>query len=317
MGSAIRRLQEVGIRPQDYLGFPLADLVDAWEDQRDGARFPSSGVDGVEIQGREEVVMPSAQFPDLSNLPPEIGLEVLKNLDATDLCLASCVWNQLANDELLWQSLCHSCWGSVTIYSKPRNVDGSLPFSFKEVFMALDEASLTFNTDPFQGIHYLTTKGILGDQPIEIARFLHTTKRLWPNKKLEFLKRRQDVLERLVQLQNFENQFLPNALRKFFKEVSVPEERGGTLTVMIENFSKRFCACNPKLDLSKDAVFVLCFSLIMLSVDLCSPHVKNKMSKREFIKNTCRAVSELNGDLAGHMYDNIYLAGHVAPKSFD
>ena len=52
----------------------------------------------------------------------------------------------------------------------------------------------------------------------------------------------------------------------------------------------------------------------MLSVDLCSPHVKNKMSKREFIKNTCRAVSEISGDLAGHMYDNIYLAGHVAPK---
>jgi len=311
MGNAFRRLQEVGIRPQDYLGFPLAEMVDAWEDQTTVARHPSSDVD----EGNQ-TLSHSTRFPDLANLPPEIGLEVLKNLNATDLCLAACVWHQLANDQLLWQGLCQSYWGSVTIYSRVRAEDGSFLFSFKDIFMALDEASLTFNTDPFQGINYLTSKGILGDQPIEIARFLHTTKRLWPNKKLEFLKKRQDVLERLVQLQNFENQFLPNALRKFFKEVSVPEERGATLTVMIENFSKRFCACNPKLDLSKDAVFVLCFSLIMLSVDLCSPHVKNKMSKREFIKNTCRAVSDLDRDFAGHMYDNIYLAGHVAPKTF-
>ena len=34
----------------------------------------------------------------------------------------------------------------------------------------------------------------------------------------------------------------------------------------------------------------MCFSLILLSVDLSSPHVKNKMSKREFIRNTRGAV---------------------------
>ncbi|CAL1540693.1 unnamed protein product [Lymnaea stagnalis] len=296
MGQVIRRLQEVGIRPQDFLGLPLTDFP-RWDVQ--------------EISSSREVNA-NTRFPDLTELPPEIGLEVLSHLDATDLCLASCVWSHLANDELLWQSLCRSCWGSVSIYNKGR--PGS--FSYKQLFMFLDEACLTFNSDPFSGINYLTSKGILEDKPLEIAKFLHSTKRLWPRKKLEFVQQRPDVLERLVQLQNFQNQFLPNALRKFFKEVSAPRERGDTLTFMIENFSQRFCACNPKLGLSKDAVFVLCFSLIMLSVDLCSPQVKNKMSKREFIKNTCRAVSEVSGDLAGHMYDNIYLAGHVAPKDF-
>ena len=39
-----------------------------------------------------------------------------------------------------------------------------------------------------------------------------------------------------------------------------------------------------------DSVYVMCFSLILLSVDLTSPHVKNKMSKREFIRNTRNAV---------------------------
>jgi len=52
----------------------------------------------------------------------------------------------------------------------------------------------------------------------------------------------------------------------------------------------------------------------MLSVDLASPHVKNKMSKREFIRNTRRAAEGVSDDLAGHLYDNIYLIGHVAAE---
>lgn len=42
------------------------------------------------------------KISDLSQLPPELALQILKNLNATDLCLASCVWQTLANDEILW-----------------------------------------------------------------------------------------------------------------------------------------------------------------------------------------------------------------------
>jgi len=45
-------------------------------------------------------------FPDLVTLPPELAVQVLSYLDATDLCLASCVnqdWSNLANVELLWK----------------------------------------------------------------------------------------------------------------------------------------------------------------------------------------------------------------------
>ena len=75
----------------------------------------------------------------------------------------------------------------------------------------------------------------------------------------------------------------------------------------------------------------MCFSLILLSVDLSSPHVKNKMSKREFIRNTRGAVGAegdktsfvgykkfsfavgrgLEEDLYGSLYDNIFLRGHI------
>ena len=54
----------------------------------------------------EELEVEDQKFPDLGHLPPEIAIQVLKNLNATDLCLASCVWQQLASDNILWQGLC-------------------------------------------------------------------------------------------------------------------------------------------------------------------------------------------------------------------
>ena len=62
---------------------------------------------GVGEQEQEaETNTVTQKFPDLSHLPPEVALQVLKNLNATDLCLASCVWQQLASDNILWQGLC-------------------------------------------------------------------------------------------------------------------------------------------------------------------------------------------------------------------
>ena len=45
-------------------------------------------------------------FPDLGTLPPELAVQVLSHLDATDLCLASCVndvWFSLASVDPLWK----------------------------------------------------------------------------------------------------------------------------------------------------------------------------------------------------------------------
>ena len=42
----------------------------------------------------------------MANLPPELAVQVLSHLDATDLCLAACVndmWSDLANVDQLWK----------------------------------------------------------------------------------------------------------------------------------------------------------------------------------------------------------------------
>ncbi|CAF3153024.1 unnamed protein product [Rotaria socialis] len=248
------------------------------------------------------------KISDISELPPELALAILKNLNATDLCLAACVWHTLASDEILWLGLCKSMWGYASVYKRANHER----ISFRKIYLQLDEGTLRFNAG--EGLMYMIENRLIDDTCEEISKFIHHTHKLRTLEKRKLLKERRDILEYLIELQSYENQFLPNALRQFFAKLDAPEERNEYLSILIENFSKRFHACNQNLGLSIETIYVLCFSLILLSIDLASPHVKNKMSKREFIRNTRRAIinGALSDELAGHFYDNIYLIGHVA-----
>jgi len=262
----------------------------------------------------DEELEEDQKFPDLGHLPPELAIQVLKNLNATDLCLASCVWQQLASDNILWQGLCRTQWQYASIYN---NSTSANKLRFRNVYLMLDEGTLTFNSEPDvkKGMRYFISKGLVRDNPYEIARFLDGTSSLHKTKVRQFLQARQDVVEYLVSFQNYFDAFLPNALRRFFSKLEAPNDRGSYLQRLVEKFSVRFCQCNPSLGMTVDSVYVLCFSLLLLSVDLASPHVKNKMSKREFIKNTRGAVtSGGDEDLYGSFYDNVFLRGHVADQ---
>lgn len=91
----------------------------------------------------ENFVKTSIKFPDLEEIPTELSLKILKYLNATDLCLAACVWSSLANDDTLWQGLCRSTWGYLTVYDNRVETKKN----FRRIFMLLDEATLTFNVD--------------------------------------------------------------------------------------------------------------------------------------------------------------------------
>ena len=269
-------------------------------------------------------------FPDLDTMPPELSLQILKHLNATDLCLAACVWSSLANDDILWQSLCKSTWAYASCYHRRLAVDDRYAAStsasalgttsgeqqaarnFRKIFMHLDEATLTFNADWRKGLDYLIGERLVDDDAEEIAKFINSTKKLSGEQKAKLFKERKAVLDHVVRLHNYENQFLPVALRRFFAKIEAPKERNSYLSLLLEKFSKRFATCNPQLGLTEDSVYILCFSLILLSVDLFNPAVKNKMSKREFIRNTRHALPYLSADFTGHLYDNVYLNGNIS-----
>lgn len=301
MGLLLDRLKQIELAPE-------SEVSNCPENQNDEHDFTLSSKTVNKCHTE-------LKFPDLEAIPPELSLKILKNLNATDLCLAACVWSSFANDQVLWQSLCKSTWGHASIYNKAlTNGPDKHSKNFRYIFMHLDEATLTFNADWKKGLEYLFRENLVENDSMEIARFINSTNKLDSFQKQKLFNENKAVLENVVKLHNYENQFLPTALRKFFAKVEAPKERNSYLSFILEKFSKRFCLCNPQLNLGEDTVYIICFSLILLSVDLSSPHVKNKMSKREFIKNTRNALPDLNPDFTGHLYDNIYLNGNIAAR---
>ncbi|VDN26841.1 unnamed protein product [Dibothriocephalus latus] len=149
---------------------------------------------------------------------------------------------------------------------------------------------------------------------------------------------RPDVLAGMIRIKNFHQQFLPNALRALLTEIPTPEQNATKfMAQLIQAFSEHFVRCNPSIGLPPgelfvslpsgriivellsslpDAVYIICFSLIMLSLDFSCPQIKNKMSKREFIRNTRRAALQPSCDeFLGSLYDNVYLEGVIAKPS--
>ena len=103
MGQALQRAVTPALVPV------LTSHLRPPDSQQDSQETPWQLTETTEITEKteeDEGEGEGEKFPDLSNIPPEIALQVLKNLNATDLCLASCVWQQLASDNILWQGLC-------------------------------------------------------------------------------------------------------------------------------------------------------------------------------------------------------------------
>jgi len=255
---------------------------------------------------------------DLSSWPPELSLQVLSHLNATDLCLASGVWQDLALDEVLWHSLCRSNWGYTSIYKRR---DNEKALSWRKLYLILDEGSITFNADPLMGMDYFFSRNIIEKNPLKIAKFFYYSKVLKRSHIRRYLQAEPttEILDHLVRLQNFSNVNLSHALRMYLTQVieapTSPDDGPNDpsfLNLLISKFSRRFCECNPSLGLDDDSVYLMCYSLLMLSVDLSSPHIKNKMSKREFIKNLRKALQRIDDDLYGQLYDDVYLRGHIA-----
>ncbi|VDN29367.1 unnamed protein product [Dibothriocephalus latus] len=157
------------------------------------------------IAGSSETPEAGTKSLDLAHLPPELAFDILSYLNATDLYLAACVWWNLASDEVLWQGLCRATWPFCSAYKTWTEQPN---FSFRILFLRLDEARLTFNIDgievgnlwkkktqfiylDFQGIKYLQKYEILNDETDDLAMFLHSAPGLDPVQKRRFLETRQ------------------------------------------------------------------------------------------------------------------------------
>uniref|UniRef100_A0A8C3LG87 ADP ribosylation factor guanine nucleotide exchange factor 1 n=1 Tax=Chrysolophus pictus TaxID=9089 RepID=A0A8C3LG87_CHRPC len=146
-----------------------------------------------------------------------------------------------------------------------------------------------FNKKPKRGIQYLQEQGMLGTTPEDIAQFLHQEERLDSTQVGEFLgdndKFNKEVMYAYVDQHDFSGKDFVSALRLFLEGFRLPGE-AQKIDRLMEKFAARYLECNQGQTLfaSADTAYVLAYSIIMLTTDLHSPQVKNKMTKEQYIK---------------------------------
>lgn len=172
-----------------------------------------------------------------------------------------------------------------------------------------------FNRKPKKGVQFLQERNLIGSNVVDIAKWLHEDERLDKTIIGDFLgendEHSKSVMVAYIDAKDFNNLDIVAALRFFLEGFRLPGE-AQKIDRLMEKFASRYCECNPNNNLftSADTVYVLAFSVIMLTTDLHSPQVKNKMTKEQYIKLN-RGISD-NKDLPEEYLSQIYdeIAGH-------
>uniref|UniRef100_A0A8C5TMT2 ADP ribosylation factor guanine nucleotide exchange factor 2 n=1 Tax=Malurus cyaneus samueli TaxID=2593467 RepID=A0A8C5TMT2_9PASS len=166
-----------------------------------------------------------------------------------------------------------------------------------------------FNKKPKRGIQYLQEQGMLGTSAEDLAQFLHQEERLCSTQVGEFLgesnKFNKEVMYAYVDQLDFCGKDFVSALRIFLEGFRLPGE-AQKIDRLMEKFAARYIECNQRQTLfaSADTAYVLAYSIIMLTTDLHSPQVKNKMTKEQYIKMN-RGIND-SKDLPEEYLSTIY-----------
>ncbi|GAB0091813.1 brefeldin A-inhibited guanine nucleotide-exchange protein 1 [Sergentomyia squamirostris] len=172
-----------------------------------------------------------------------------------------------------------------------------------------------FNRKPKKGVAFLQERNLLEDSVEAIAKWLHEDDRLDKTIIGDYLGENDDHCKKVmcayIDALDFDEMDIVAALRHFLEGFRLPGE-AQKIDRLMEKFASRYCDCNPNNTLfaSADTVYVLAFSVIMLTTDLHSPQVKNKMTKEQYIKLN-RGISD-SKDLPEEYLSQIYdeIAGH-------
>ncbi|KZV43335.1 hypothetical protein F511_30071 [Dorcoceras hygrometricum] len=148
-----------------------------------------------------------------------------------------------------------------------------------------------FNRDDKKGLEYLKISRLISDPPDPKAHalFFRYTPRLDKTMVGDYLGDPDDfhiqVLKEFTNTFEFSGMILDTALRTYLEAFRLPGE-SQKIHRILDAFSEKFYdQQSSDIFVSKDAVFVLCYSLIMLNTDQHNPQVKKKMTEEEFIRN--------------------------------
>lgn len=157
-------------------------------------------------------------------------------------------------------------------------------------------AASHYNRDDKKGLEYLKLSRLVPTppDPKSMACFFRYTPGLDKSKIGEYLGDPDEfnlsVLAQFTKTFDFSGSLLDIGLRTYLETFRLPGE-SQKIHRVLEAFSEQFFEQQSnEIFVSKDAVFILCYSLIMLNTDQHNPQVKKKMTEEEFIKNN-RAIN--------------------------
>ncbi|VEN47440.1 unnamed protein product [Callosobruchus maculatus] len=142
-----------------------------------------------------------------------------------------------------------------------------------------------------------------------VAQFLHKGEGLNKTAIGDYLGEKNDfneqVLQAFVELHDFRDLILVEALRQFLWSFRLPGE-AQKIDRMMECFAKRYCECqgDNKFFENSDTCYVLSFAIIMLNTSLHNPSVKEKPSIEQFI-NMNRGINQ-GQDLPRQLLESLY-----------
>eukprot|EP00053_Salpingoeca_punica_P013117 m.118098 g.118098 ORF g.118098 m.118098 type:complete len:291 (+) comp16113_c1_seq9:364-1236(+) len=248
-------------------------------------------------------------------VPPEVFIHILTYLQLEDLPNVACVsksWNAAIKSNYLWMQMATLKCPPLRGWIKHRNIKMGMDMNWRTIFRQLQACVYVFNKNMALGIESIVSDFYVPPGPENIIRFLTSTKGLNRVKVAIYVLRNRDTTKLFIDQFSLKNVPLADALRSLFDHLAVPPGYAANqLHHMLELFADRYIESNSHLSFTKDSIFFLCFSLLMLSSDLTAPQVRNKLSKREFVRLN-RSHLDGHDDYLGRLYDNVYLFGHIA-----
>ncbi|KAI9295379.1 Sec7-domain-containing protein [Neoconidiobolus thromboides FSU 785] len=153
------------------------------------------------------------------------------------------------------------------------------------------EAIELFNQKPWKGLDYLIEHGLLPpkDSPTFnrlASRFLLTTSGINKKELGEFVSKKSnfELLKVFISEFNFTNKRIDEAMREFLEAFRLPGE-AQLIARIFEEFSEHYFKTEPPHIKSKDGVFVLAYSIILVNTDLHNNQVRKKMQFADYARN--------------------------------
>ncbi|KAK8059706.1 Sec7 domain-containing protein [Apiospora saccharicola] len=154
-----------------------------------------------------------------------------------------------------------------------------------------------FNEKPEKGLAFLQSEGIIDDisDPKSVAKFLRGTSRISKKVLGDFISKKNNdkLLEAFVDLFDFSGKRADEALRLFLETFRLPGE-SALIERIVMTFAKKYIESDVPPDCADDdAVYILCYAILMLNTDQHNPNFKNQ--KRMVVQDFARNLRGVNG----------------------